>query len=95
MIASSSVQRKMTTWREPKASLPGKPVITLREIIKIKLRSSVVMESKQRAVKFAVKHEIRCHVALHSNTELTLCRVAQDNQKILVVTKIIFGFNSR
>lgn len=81
MIASSSVQGKMITWREPKASLPEKPVIILQEVIKIKLRSSVIMESKQRAVRFAVKHEIKCHVALHSNTELTLSRIAQDNQK--------------
>lgn len=55
----------------------------------------MVMESKQQAVSFAVKHEIRCCVALHSNTELSLSRIAQDNQNILVVTKIIFGFNSR
>lgn len=41
MIASSSVQGKMVTWREPNASLPEEPMITLREIIKIKLRSSV------------------------------------------------------
>lgn len=53
------------------------------------------MESKQQAVRFAVKHEIRCRVALHSSSGLTLSRIAQDNQKMLVVTKIIFGFNSR
>lgn len=53
------------------------------------------MESKQWAVGFAVKHEIRCHVALHSSTKLTLSRIAQDNQKMLVVTEIIFGFNRR
>lgn len=94
MVASSSVRGEVITWREPNASLPEKPMITLREIIKIKLRSSVVMESKQQAVRFAVKREIRCHVALRSSTELTLSRIAQDNQKMLVVTKIIFGFNS-
>lgn len=54
-----------------------------------------MMESKQQAVRFAVKHEIRCCVALHSSTELTLSRIAQDNQKMLVVTKTVFGFNSR
>lgn len=53
-----------------------KNVITLREIIKIKLSSSVVMESKQQAVRFAAKHEIRCRVGLHSRTELTLSRIA-------------------
>lgn len=55
--------------------------------------SSVVMKNKQWAVRFVVKHEIRCQVALHSNIELTVSRIAQDNQKILVVTKIIFTFN--
>lgn len=65
-----------------------------REIIKIKLRSSVVMEGKQQAVRFAAKHEIRCHVALHSSTELALSITAQDSQKMPVVTKIIFEFNS-
>lgn len=73
----------MITRREPKARLPEENVITLREIMKIKLRSSVVMESKQRAVRFAVNHGIRCCVALHSNRELTLSRTAQDNQKLL------------
>jgi len=61
----------------------------------MKLRSSVVMESKQQAVRFAVKHEIRCRVALHGSTKLTLSRIAQDHQRMLLVTKIIFGFNSR
>lgn len=43
--------------------------------------SSVVMKNKEWAVRFVVKHEIRCQVALHSNIELTICRIAQDNQK--------------
>lgn len=60
-------------------------MITLWEIIKIKLRSSMVI---QQVVRFAVKYEIRC-VALHNSTDLTLSRVAQDNQKMLVVTKIV------
>lgn len=92
MIAS--VQGRMITCTEPKARLPEENVITLREIMRIKLRSSVVMEVKQWAVRFAVKHGIRCYVALHSNRELTLSRIAQDNQKLLVVTEINFGFSN-
>lgn len=68
MTASSLVRAKTVTWREPNASLPEKNMTTLREIIKIKLRSSVVMESKQQAVRFAVKHKISCRVAFHSST---------------------------
>lgn len=51
------------------------------------------MKNKQWAVRFVVKHEIRCQVALYSNTELPISRITQDNQKILVVTKIIFTFS--
>lgn len=71
-----------------------KAMMALWEIIKIKLRSSVVTESKQRAVKFAMRHEIRYSVALHGSTKPALSRIAQDNQKVLIVTEIIFGFNS-
>ena len=36
------------TWKEPRAGLPGRPVVALWEMItKIKLRSSVVTENKQ------------------------------------------------
>lgn len=39
------------------------------------------MKNKEWTVRFVVKHEIRCQVALHSNIELTICRIAQDNQQ--------------
>lgn len=46
------------------------------------------MKNKQWAVRFVVKHEMRCQVALHSSTELTISRIAQDNQKVLVKSSL-------
>lgn len=75
----------MITWKEPSVGLPKKKkkkaTMALWEIIEIKLRSSVVTESKQRAVKFAVRHEIRYSAASHGSTKPALSRIAQDNQK--------------